>query len=220
MRKDRWGSLKEILIAGVPDKIGNYRRAVEALGAVSRGLYTCSWEEAEGCDALLLPGGGDIAPELFGQKDQGSREVDEILDRMQLRILDSYIRRKKPVLGICKGMQIINTYYGGTIKQHLKTAHFHEYRNGDQYHMTIARKGSILETLYGLRFPVNSAHHQGIDRLGEHLQAIQFAEDRVIEGIVHEELPVIGVQWHPERMPEPDEDCADGRRLLEYWLKL
>lgn len=212
--------MKEILIAGVPDKIGNYRRAVETLGAVSRGLYTCSWEEAEGCDALLLPGGGDIAPELFGQKDQGSREVDEILDRMQLRILDSYIRRKKPVLGICKGMQIINTYYGGTIKQHLKTAHFHEYRNGDQYHMTIVRKGSILETLYGLRFPVNSAHHQGIDRLGEHLQAIQFAEDRVIEGIVHEELPVIGVQWHPERMPEPDEDCADGRRLLEYWLKL
>ena len=70
-----------------------------------------------------------------------------------------------------------------------------------------------------MRFPVNSAHHQGIDKLAEGLEAIQFAEDQLVEGIVHKELPIIGVQWHPERMIERSEDYAEGARLLEFWIQ-
>ena len=85
--------------------------------------------------------------------------------------------------------------------------------------MTIAKKDSVLAYLYGLRFPVNSAHHQGIERLGENLEAIQFAEDCVIEGIVHTALPIWGVQWHPERMLGMGEgDCQYGERILEEWV--
>lgn len=214
------GSMKEVLIAGRPDKIINYNRAFADVGISCKGMYECTWKEALACDGLLLPGGGDIAPELWGEKNMGSREIDGILDRLQLKLLEVYAAEAKPVLGICKGMQVLNVYFGGTIIQHLPTAHFHEYRNGDQYHMSIARKGSPLAQLYGIRFAVNSAHHQGIGSLGAGLDAVQFAEDGVIEGILHTQLPIIGVQWHPERMTAEQGECSDGRRLLEYWLKL
>lgn len=212
--------MKRVLIAGKPDKIENYRRAVTELGGFCMGIYEYTWEEALACEGLILPGGADIEPEIFGEKNMGSRETDGVLDRLQLRMLEAYVKEKKPVLGICKGIQLLNVYFGGSIIQHLPTARFHEYLDGDQYHMTVAEGGSILAKLYGLRFPVNSAHHQGIGRLGVGLSAIQFAEDGVIEGIVHVSLPIIGVQWHPERMRVRLPECLDGRRLLEYWLKL
>lgn len=208
-----------ILIAGKPDKVKNYMQALDAVGAEGVELFECTWKEAVSFSGLLLPGGGDIAPELFGQINQGSVNIDETLDRIQFKVLDEYCKKKKPVLGICKGIQLINVYFGGTILQHLSTAHNHRDCDGDQYHMTIATKDSLLTSIYGLRFSVNSAHHQGIGYLGAGLEAIQFAEDRVVEGIVHKELPIIGVQWHPERILGKREDVCDGGRLLEFWIQ-
>lgn len=208
----------EIVIAGRTDAIGNYRHALQVFGVSGVGMYECGREKLFQMKGLLLPGGGDIAPELFGEQNQKCRTIDKELDLMQLKLLDVYLKAGKPILGICKGIQIINVYFGGTICQHLPTAYAHEYQGGDQYHMTIARKGSVFERLYGLRFPVNSAHHQGLGRLGKGLSAAQFAEDCVIEGIVHRELPIWGVQWHPERMLGTEEECRYGERLLEAWL--
>lgn len=209
----------KLLIAGKPDQIQNYVHAFQRLGVEGVSIFHCTWEEAVAFPGLVLPGGGDIAPELLGQANQGSVQIDEGLDRIQFKILEEYRKRQKPVLGICKGIQVINVFFGGTILQHLPTAHAHVYRKEDQYHMTIAKKDSVLSRIYGLRFPVNSAHHQGIDRLGRNLEAIQFAEDRVIEGIVHKELPIIGVQWHPERMEGQDGEGPKGERLLEFWIQ-
>ncbi len=209
----------QLMIAGKPDQIQNYVRAFQRFGVTGVSMYQCTWEEAVSCSGLVLPGGGDIAPELFGQANRGSVNIDETLDRIQLKLLEEYIRQERPVFGICKGIQIINVYFGGTVVQHLPTADAHAYRNGDQLHMTIATQDSILSRLYGLRFPVNSAHHQGLGMLGQGLEAIQFAEDQVIEGIVHKKLPIIGVQWHPERMEEKEGEYPGGDRLLEFFLR-
>lgn len=210
---------QEILIGGKPDQIENYVNAFQELGVRGKSVFQCTWNEALSLPGLVLPGGGDIVPELFGQTNQGSVDIDATLDCLQLKLLGEFCKQGKPVLGICKGMQVINVYFGGTILQHLPTAYTHAYQNGDQYHMTIATKDSLLSKIYSSHFSVNSAHHQGIDRLGRDLVAIQFAEDEVVEGLVHKELPIIGVQWHPERMKDTEGKAEDGSRLLEFWIQ-
>ncbi len=208
--------MKRILIAGEKDKTTNYETAMRGLGvSVCTSLHVpdiCCY------DGLILPGGGDIDPKLFGQLNRGTRNFDPALDRLQLAILQAFVLDKKPVLGICKGMQLINIYFGGDMIQHLETSSSHEYMGKDQVHETTARKGSFLEKLYGNCFVVNSAHHQGVDSPGRGIEYIQFADDGVVEGLQHKYLPVFGVQWHPERLcfAHARKDAVDGRGLLSY----
>lgn len=209
-----------ILIAGLPEQAINYKNALEHLGASC--TVSCRLSDAADADALLLPGGDDIDPSLFGSRNCGSRTIDPELDRRQLALLKLFYRAGQPVLGICKGMQLINVYFGGDILQDLGPGNPHEYRNGDRIHPTAAKKGSLLRRLYGERFPTNSAHHQAVGRAGSELEIIQTAPDQTAEGLVHRFAPVIGVQWHPERMcfSFAREDTADGSLLLRYFLSL
>lgn len=171
-------------------------------------------------DGLVLPGGGDIDPRLFGQLPKGTREFDPELDRVQLAILNAFVLERKPVLGICKGMQLINIYFGGDLFQDLETAGGHEYIDRDQVHDSLAVRGSWLEKLYGERFQVNSAHHQGVDSPGRRISYVQTAPDGVVEGLRHDFLPVFGVQWHPERLLEKrPEGTVDGRAALRYFAE-
>ena len=100
-------------------------------------ITTLSFSHMQSCDGLLLPGGGDITPAFFGQKNAGSLNIDTELDIIQIQALEQAVRYKKPVLGICKGMQIINVFFGGTIVQHMKEADIHRYENGDKFHETV-----------------------------------------------------------------------------------
>lgn len=212
--------MKRILIAGEMDKTINYENAMKRLGVLTRtSLHVPSTVLYDG---LILPGGGDIDPKLFGQLNKGTRHFDPVLDRLQLAILNAFILDKKPVLGICKGMQIINIYFGGDLIQHLENSKEHEYIGKDQVHETVAGKGSFLEKLYGERFAVNSAHHQGVDATGRGIEYIQFAPDGVVEGLKHSYLPVFGVQWHPERLcfDHRRQDAVNGAVLLEYFRDL
>lgn len=205
--------MKKILVAGHPEKTTNYEKALIKSGAApTTSLHVPFTAEY---DALLLPGGGDIDPILFGQLNNGSREIDPALDRIQLMILKDFIREKKPVLGICKGMQMLNIFFGGDIHQHLPEYKTHEYIGQDQTHYTLAPKHSFLTGLYGMHFAVNSAHHQGCHTPGRNITYIQFAEDGVVEGLQHDQLPLIGVQWHPERV-----STVDGSLLFAYFLSL
>lgn len=195
----------------------NYEEALKLLGA---DVTVCDHALDPGSfDGLLLPGGGDLDPALYGQETRGSNAPDSELDRLQLDALAAFVRAKKPVFGICRGLQVINVFFGGTLFQDLPQG-YHQQIGRDQAHETIAAPGSFLAALYGRRFSVNSAHHQAIDALGEGLQAVQRTADGVIEAICHAQLPIWAVQWHPERMclRHYRADCVDGEKLLSWFL--
>lgn len=211
--------MKKILIAGEADKTVNYENAVKELGALP--VTSLQVPGAVSYDGLILPGGEDIDPLLFGQLLNGTRSCNPELDRLQLAILKAFIQDKKPVLGICKGMQLINICFGGDMVQHLETAAAHEYKGKDQFHTVFSHKGSIMEKLYGESLVVNSAHHQGVELPGKGLVYTQFAQDGVAEALEHRFLPILGVQWHPERLcsSKKVKGAADGGLLLSYFLE-
>jgi putative glutamine amidotransferase len=176
-----------------------------------------------GCEGLLLPGGGDIDPSFYRRENRGSRSVDRCLDERQFALLERYRSAGKPVLGICRGHQVINTFFGGDLIQDLPTADRHKQKNGvDAIHPTAAEQGSFLAALYGPKFTTNSSHHQGIGVVGKGLVVVQRADDGVVEGIRHEAYPIFGVQWHPERMTGAlrNPDTVDGGALFRYFLSL
>lgn len=208
----------KIAIAGKKADTENYVRYVDSAGMET--LVTLNLGEIAICDALILPGGGDITPAFFGEKNHGSLNIDTELDILQFQALDLCIREKKPVLGICKGMQIINVGLGGTIVQNLKTAEMHKYSDGDQYHATVVKNASWLHKLYGCNITVNSAHHQSIGKTGAGLRVIQYCEaDGCPEALVHDILPILGVQWHPERL-DASRATISGGNVLTYFASL
>lgn len=207
-----------IAITGRSKDTANYENALRSMGISS--LTTMDLGRLSDFDALLLPGGGDITPAFFGQKNQGSKNIDIELDILQLQALDLFVKWKRPVFGICKGMQIINVYFGGTIIQHIKESANHAWDNGDQMHPTTVFPDSYLAAVYGAgALTVNSAHHQAAGAIGRELTVVQTSDDGITEGIVHNTLPIIGVQWHPERLFSVP-GAADGRALFSYFLSL
>ena len=203
-----------IAIVGRSKDTYNYENALRTLGVSY--LTTLDTQEASQATHLLLPGGGDITPAFFGQHNHGSRNIDTELDILQIKALTLFLEQKKPVLGICKGLQLINIHLGGTINQNIDTADTHKWTGQDQkhrvYHSGLNRSDFFCQ-LYGTSALVNSAHHQAIDKLGSNLTVVCRAGDSVIEGIMHTTLPVIAVQWHPERIMD-----NGGSQLIHYFL--
>ena len=204
-----------IAIVGRSKDTHNYENALHSLG-ISH-ITTLDIQDAERATHLLLPGGGDITPAFFGQHNHSSRNIDTELDILQIQALSSFIEQKKPVLGICKGLQIINVHLGGTIIQDIDTAETHQWIGQDQQHHVYhsgLNHGDFFYQLYGTGTSVNSAHHQAIGKLGRDLIPVCRAGDSIIEGIMHTSLPVIAVQWHPERMMDDG-----GARLIHYFTR-
>ena len=190
--------MTKLVILGRKSQTGNYETFFSKLPA--RTVTTLVPGEVTSCDALILPGGGDITPAVFGEKNKGSRTVDTELDILQFQALDTAIAARIPVIGICKGMQVINVAFGGTILQDMLGDSLHSIPSGDEYHTSImtedSRQFSVIMLVY-------SAHNQSIDRLGQHLKIIQLCpDDGCPEALEHDELPILGLQWHPERLPE------------------
>ena len=175
-------------------------------------------------DGLILPGGGDISPFFYHMENKGSRNIDSLLDSVQFSLFRAFTAAGKPVLGICKGIQLINVAFGGTLIQDLsgESLSIHAWDEGDKIHITKAAHGTFPAQLYS-NFPrVNSAHHQAVAAVGDGLRVAQYGPDFVIEALYHERLPILGVQWHPERMcfSHAREDVADGSTLLKYYLRM
>lgn len=208
----------KIGIAGKKGQTANYERSCIELGLCP--FTSLSLSTLSTCDALILPGGSDITPGFYGQENHGSRGINTELDLLQIQALEYFIRAKKPVLGICKGMQLINVYFGGTLIQDLPNHKEHQQEEGDLLHSSYATEDCILSRLYDKEFTINSNHHQAIDKLGRHLHVIQYSHDHVIEGIVHDTLPIVAVQWHPERLPliQTKKASLPGNLLLRAFL--
>ena len=176
----------------------------------------------EDFDGLLLPGGVDINPARYGQENTASEDINDALDELQLTVLDAFVKARKPVLGICKGHQLINVYFGGTLIQDIPTAPAHSRMGSDvdKRHFVEAGQDSWIAAVYGKRVFTNSSHHQAIGRLGNGLViAAVCPDDQVPEAIIHETIPVFGVQWHPERMclKYADAELADGLRIFRFF---
>ena len=208
----------KVLIADIPDHTQNYEAALLSCHVPFQ--VSLSPEEAALCQRLLLPGGGDIHPSWFGQKRNGAFPGNPWLDRAQLSILDSFVQAGKPVLGICRGLQLINVYFGGNLIQDLPAASGHSHAKKDLHHPVSNVSGSVLHKLYGDFCIVNSAHHQSCGRTGHGLTITQTTPDGIIEGLEHTEKPVLGVQWHPERtgFSFQTPGIADGEIMIQYFL--
>ena len=183
----------------------NYCHAVEAAGGLP---LIAPWSNAEDfaalADGLLLTGGADIDPAFFGEENRAANGCDRECDQAEFELFKAFARRKKPILGICRGAQVINVALGGTLFQDLQEAgvprSLHE--TAPQQHPVRAKDGSLLARLFGKEFETNSFHHQAVKTCGEGLLPTVTAADGIIEGLEHQALPILAVQWHPERMLE------------------
>lgn len=218
---------KKVWIAGKPEDASNYVDALTQAGlepVVSVSVPTPEGLSVDDFAALLLPGGADVDPDLFGQENCGSRTIDRDLDIAQLSITDLFVKARKPILGICKGCQVLNIYFKGTIIQDLENnVHHQSYQNKAVKHKATTAKGNPLYELFGGgEIIINSSHHQAVDRLGDGMKICQYSDDHVVEAIQHETLPILGLQWHPERMAYSRrvDGEADGTLIFEYFKKI
>ena len=199
--------MKTVFIWGEATRYANYRHAVEAAGG-----RVCFGGDPSACNALLLPGGGDLEPWRYGQKNIASVGLEPMRDAAELELLQQFTLRKKPILGICRGMQCINVFFGGTLLQDIPG---HSAVGGTDRLHTVRTVPSPLHALYGDRSIVNSAHHQAVDRVGSGLIPVQWSPAGIVEGITHRTLSILAVQWHPERL-----FSGGGNRLFSHFLQL
>lgn len=199
-----------------------YYESLRKEGAEAVQLHTLC--DISAFDGLVLPGGADIDPARYGQEINGSVGIDDELDALQFAVLDAFIKAKKPVLGICRGHQCIAVYFGIPLIQHLNVSARHakgENDEWDKYHAVRSVPGTPAAYLYGAEFTVNSSHHQAAAHDGNGLITMAVSDDGVIEGFVHETLPVFSVQWHPERSHLSPSGIvqADGADIFRAFLK-
>lgn len=210
--------LPRICVYGDAETFRNYKYALETAGGLP-----CFGARPEDCDALLLPGGGDLEPWRYGQENIACRGLEPERDAAELELLNLFVGWKKPILGICRGMQTINVFFGGTLVQDIPG--HSQFQGIDRIHGAHAVDPSdpadFTRKLYGSECFVNSSHHQCVDRLGTGLCVSQRAPDGTVEAFYHKSLPVWGVQWHPERLVDPlsRQAIADGEALYRFFIK-
>jgi len=184
---------------------------------------------AKHLDGLLLQGGADVSPQTYAASDARPEwPGDRVRDMYELELLHEFVESGKPVLGVCRGCQLINVAFGGSLYQDIATdvptAHAHVSEHYDQHrHAVRFPEGSTLAGMFPGRREaiVNSIHHQAIRDLGRDLsiEAVSSA-DGIIEGIRYRRAPfVVGVQWHPEFHRAGGAELLDCTPLLDTFLR-
>lgn len=165
------------------------------------------------CDGFIIPGGDDIDPAYFNEENNGlSKEINPEVDTADKIIVEYAKENKIPLLGICRGIQVINVFLGGSIYQDIGNDHKHIISD----HKVITYPNHLLR--FRKTIAVNSYHHQAINKLAPEISVIARHVDGTIEAIIHNQLPMFGVQWHPELLPDSEETeiiFSTFRNLIE-----
>ncbi|MCI7796047.1 MAG: gamma-glutamyl-gamma-aminobutyrate hydrolase family protein [Lachnospiraceae bacterium] len=213
-----------------------YMQAITAAGGVPvmMGMTKLAEEYAKIADGLLITGGESVHPARFGMTFDELADGDPTIahnlkagcnttrDEMEFAAFEAFYKAGKPIMGICRGHQLVNAALGGKNMLNFPRKHRFEHSEGIQ-HEILTEPGSILDKLYGPKVLVNSFHRDCAQSAGEHVIVGARSTDGIIEEIEHETLPIFSVQFHPERMrgeaPNPTFG-PDGTKLFEYFISL
>jgi putative glutamine amidotransferase len=168
-------------------------------------------------DGLLLSGGRDVNPKFYNQEVHATtKTAPASFEQMEFALISLFSKHKKPILGICRGIQTINVFFNGTLFQDIpaycSTALLHEQNKKETYahHITI-QPNTRLSKYVDQEIMVNSYHHQNIDTVAPGFIVNAISEDGLIEGI--EKDKILGVQWHPEKV-----DDVYQQQIMKAWL--
>lgn len=197
-----------------------YVRAVELAGgapvlvpSADRKALTAILERLDG---VVFPGGVDVDPSIYGEAAQPKTEINPSLDAIELAAARWAVDSAVPVLGICRGQQLINVALGGSLVQHID-GHRQRAARGEVSHHVHVQAGSRLADALGANdLEVNSFHHQVVARLGDGLQAVAWSPDGMVEGLESTRHPwLLCAQYHPEDLIDTH---APSQRLLAAFV--
>jgi putative glutamine amidotransferase len=212
--------MNRTLRIGITDcgKFENYRRWIEmepGIEVVKLSFHAQNDSEVDSCQGVLFSGGEDLHPELYGKPEfvqqYGLTEIIPARDQFEYKVIEKAFSLKKPVLGICRGLQLINVYLGGTLVPDIpilyqSTSHG-KISGQDQTHFIRVENISLLHDISGQELGiVNSAHHQSVDRPANELKISAYSDPAIVEAMEWKEPAkkswLLMVQWHPERMSD------------------
>ena len=198
-----------------PEPTGAQAKYMESLARAGAGMRWVELNDPEQavqdaltCDGLLLPGGGDMDPKFYGQERiPACGEPNLLRDAAEPLLLRAFLAADKPVLGICRGIQVMNAVLGGDLYQDIKPFE-HLPHNGHwaKVHTVTVRRGTLLSRILGQdTVLVNSQHHQAVDRVAPGFTLAALSEDGIVEAIEKPDARFcLGVQWHPEWLSDAD----------------
>ena len=208
----------------------NYLRAISDAGGVAAVCFPHQQDAeqlARAFDGLLVVGGPDINPAVYGQTAHPeAKPVAVEQDDFEIAMIRAFAERERPVLGVCRGLQLLNVAYGGTLHQHLPdlggsvTHRASETEFAAEHGLEFDEDSRIAALVRAARadiggVTINSFHHQAADKLGGGLRVAARAADGIVEAVEHPDHPfLVGVQWHPESMQERAEQRALFTGLL------
>jgi len=194
-------------------KVEPYNEALRMVGLEPVPLKAEDSPSLDGLEGLLLTGGRDVDPTLYGQEPvPETQKPNPERDRMEFRLLGEALDHDLPVLAICRGLQLFNVYHGGTLTQHLpgdphRVLGRQEDPSKPSHEISVAPDTRLAAILGEGKHPVNSRHHQAVGRLGSHIRvSAKSVKDAIIEGLERPDKAfAVAVQWHPEDQVRSDE---------------
>ncbi len=207
----------------------DYSRSILQAGGVPIVLpvhndYDVVFQQVSLVDGILLSGGQDIQPLLYQQQPHAKLGlVCPQRDVFEYHVIKAALEQNKPIFGICRGLQILNVYFGGTllqdnaikgdVQQHVQAG------NPDlTMHSVKVAKGSFIElALKKETIDVNTFHHQSIDKIADELAIVALSPDGIVEAIQHKSKQIYAVQWHPEMLSRQNEDA---QKIFDYFIKV